>query len=132
MKIFHITSIVLSIFIDETFEAIDLLSKTFEKYNSIIMKRGQARSEDFLTGLTIPNGSNTSDTGGSVVATRNAMDELHEIFFQQANISNMPYTMDTLPLEPQQVNQVMPIPSTSDLNIKGKPSTCTNTSLIII
>lgn len=112
-------------FVDETFEAIELLTKTFEKYNVIIMKRDGKRIQDLLSDLAVTNGADGRNNGPNAAPIQGVaasdgiyMNEFHEIFSNQAKVSTAP--LSTLrPLEPEQVNVLCMATSTADNGSRG-------------
>lgn len=93
----------------------------------------QTRNQDLLSGLTGAEGATSHTTAtnttlssaattdmalGTASTERNAIDELHEIFANQANVSCAPPpTLSSMPLQPEQVNKVTATISNS--NTKG-------------
>lgn len=84
------------IFLDETLQAIELMTEAFQKYEDVVVKRTKSKDQLLLSGLNV-------NVNSSAPSSSNAIDELQEIFTKQAALSTASNTLNTLPLEPQKM-----------------------------
>lgn len=86
---------------DDALEANDLVTAVFRKYHQLIIKTNSKIANNCL--ISTPSSSNIAAQNGT---NKNTMDELHEIFASNSNVShsNSKPAMTLAPLEPTLVD----------------------------